>query len=206
MKNIIAIICLALCIFVSACSGSPKVTRVDAGTQTDLSGRWNDTDVRIVCNSLLDSALSSRSIDTYIKEYSAKNRGAVPTIIVGRFRNTSSEHIDTGIISGIMRTTIINSGKLEFVEGGDTREDIRTERLDQQLNSGESTASALANETAAKFMLTGEVRSMEEKAGNTTSRVYYVTATITEIETNRVLWEDQNSEIKKIITQPRAKL
>ena len=206
MKNAVVVISLCLCVFASACSSGPNVTRVDAGTQTDLSGRWNDTDVRIVCASLLNSAFSSRSIDSYIRDYSIRNNGAVPTIIVGRFRNTSSEHIDTSVISGIMRTTIINSGKLEFVEGGTTRDDIRIERQDQQSHASESTASALGNETAAVFMLTGEVNSMEERSGNTTVRAYYVTATITEIETNRILWEDQNSEIKKIIRQPRLRL
>ncbi|MDR1971642.1 MAG: penicillin-binding protein activator LpoB, partial [Treponema sp.] len=129
----------------------------------------------------------------------------VPTVIVGRFRNTSSEHIDTNIISGIMRTAIINNGKLEFVEGGDTREDLRAERSDQLANASEESASALGNETAANFMLTGEVSSTVEKAGGTTVRAYFVKATLTNVETNRILWEGSNNEIKKVFTQAKAK-
>lgn len=206
MKKFIFVVCIVLGIFASACSSNPKVDRVDANTQTDLSGYWNDTDVRIVCESLISNALSSPRIDAYIKNFTANNKGEVPAVIVGKFRNTSSEHIDTSIISGIMRTAILNSGKLEFVEGGDARDDIRAERQDQQWNASEQTASALAQETGANFMLTGEVKSIIDKAGNTTVRTYFVKATMTNIETNRILWEGEHNDIKKIIRQPRTKL
>ena len=202
----IAAIVAACLIAVSACSGSPKVTRVGADTVTDLSGNWNDTDVRLVCDSLIRDALASPRIDAYIRDFSMRNRGARPAVIVGRFRNVTSEHIDTSIISSIMRTSIINSGKLDFVEGGDTREDIRAERQDQQTNASEATASALGNETGADFMLTGTVNSIIDREGNTTARTYYVTATITDIETNRILWEGENNSIKKIIRRPRTKI
>jgi uncharacterized protein (TIGR02722 family) len=206
MKKIMLAAGAAVCIFLSACSSLPKVSRVDADTQLDVSGRWNDTDVRTVCEALISDALASPRISSYIQDFSNKHKGVLPTVIVGRFRNTSSEHIDTTIISGIMRTAIINSGQLEFVEGGETRQDIREERQDQQGNASEETASALGNETGANFMLTGEVKSMVDQAGNTTVRSYFVTATMTVIETNRILWEGSNNEIKKVIKQTRTKL
>ena len=199
-------ICAVLIIAVSACSSSPKVTRVQAGgSGSDLSGNWSAADVKIVCDSLIADALSSSRIDEYIRDFSAKNRGAHPAVIVGRFSNNSSEHIDTAIISGQMRTAIINSGKLDFVEGGKKRDDIRAERTDQQGNSSEETASALANETGADFMLSGDVRSIVDRAGNKTVRTYYVRASMTDIETNRIIWEGENNSIQKDIRQPRAR-
>jgi len=200
MKKILGIIGAIFVLFVS-CSSAPKVQRVDAGTQTDLSGYWNDTDVRIVCKSLIDDCLNSPRVDQAIK---AKRK--TPMVIVGRFKNDSSEHIDTSIISSIMEQTIFNSGKLDFAAGGGTRDDIRAERQDQQSNASESTAKALANETGADFMLTGSVKLIVDKAGNQTARTYFVTAEMTNIETNQRMWIGQNSEIKKIITQARNKL
>jgi len=202
MKNFCLFVSALLFVFLSACS---SVTRVDASAQTDLSGRWNDTDVRQVCESLIASAISSPRIDVFIKDYSTRNQGALPAVIVGTFRNTSGEHIDTRIISSLMRTAIINSGKLEFVEGGKTRDEIRAERDDQLAYASDETAVSLGQETGANFILTGEVNSMEEKAGNTTVRVYFVKATITNIETNRIIWEDENNEIKKVVKQPKVK-
>jgi uncharacterized protein (TIGR02722 family) len=203
---LVSVVCLGALILMGACSSNPKVSRVDADTQVDLSGNWNDTDVRTVCESLINDALGSPRINDYISKFSADHNGENPTVIVGKFRNTSSEHIDTTIISSMMRTAIINSGKLEFVEGGDTRSELRTERTDQQGNASEETAAALGNETGANFMLTGTVKAIVDKAGNTSVRSYFVTATLTNIETNRILWEGENKEIKKVIQRPKNKL
>ena len=197
---------LLMIMVLSACSSNPRVQRVDADTQVDLSGRWNDTDVRLVSDSLISDALSSPRVATFIQEFSARNGGRLPTVIVGSFRNNSSEHIDTGIISRMMEIAIVNSGKLEFVAGGDTRVELRAERDDQQMHASEVTAANLANETGANFMLTGSVNVIEDRAGNTTVRSYFVTAEMTNIETNSRLWMGENSEIKKVITRPRARI
>ena len=188
-------------LLLSSCVSTPKVSRVDASTQTDLSGYWNDTDVRIVCRTLIDSCLNSARIDQI-----RKDKKRTPTVIIGRFKNDSNEHIDTEIITINMRNAIINSGKLEFVASGDTRDDVRAERQDQQSNASEATAAGLAKETGADFMLTGSVKTIVDKAGNQTARTYLVTAELTDIETNRIVWSDQNSEIKKVVVQPKNKL
>jgi uncharacterized protein (TIGR02722 family) len=206
-KTILAVVsCTAILVLFAACSSVPKVNRVDADTQIDLSGRWNDTDIRLVCDTLIRDALASNRVDQYIRDFSGKTGGTLPVVIVGRFRNTSSEHLDTSIISGIMRTAILESGKLDFVEGGPARDDIRAERQDQQSNAGVDSAAALAQEAGANLMLTGEVNSTVDRAGNTTVRSYFVTATLTNVETNRILWEGSNKEIKKVIKQPGVKL
>ena len=199
------VIVLAVLAF-SACSSNPKVKRVDADTQIDVSGSWNDTDVRYVCDALIKDCLNSERVGNYIRQFSARNGGRLPTVIVGTFRNNSSEHIDTTIISKTMEIAIVNSEKLEFVAGGDTRSELRAERDDQQMNASEATASALANETGANFMLTGAVKMIEDRAGNTTVRSYFVSAELTNIETNSRLWMGENNEIKKVITRPKAKI
>jgi len=203
IKKILGIVVgVILLTFASCASSGTSVKRVDAGTQTDLSGYWNDTDVRIVCKSLIDDCLNSQKIDQAIKA----KKGKTPTVIVGRFKNDSSEHIDTTIISSIMEQTIFNSGKLDFVAGGSTRDELRAERQDQQSNASETTAKALANETGADFMLTGSVKTIVDKAGNKTVRTYFITAEMTNIETNALMWMGQNNEIKKIIVQAKNKL
>ncbi|MCL1992605.1 MAG: penicillin-binding protein activator LpoB [Spirochaetes bacterium] len=207
-KKLLALSFFAVLVAVLAgCSSAPRVTRVEAGGATsDLSGFWSAADVRIVSESLIADALSSPRLDAYIRELAVRNGAANPTVIVGRFRNNSSEHIDTAIISSNMRTAIINSGRLDFVEGGDARDDIRAERQDQQWNASEATAAALGNETGADFMLTGDVRTIVDRAGNMMVRTYFVTATITCIETNRIIWEGENNTVQKLIQRPRARL
>jgi len=201
MKKLLVIASLVFVLLLS-CASSSGVTRVDSGTTTDLSGYWNDTDVRTVCKALIDDCLGSPRVDQAIKALG----GRTPTVLVGSFRNESSEHIDTSIISSTMEVTIFNSGKMDFVAGGKTRDELRAERQDQQSNASENTASGLANETGADFMLFGTVRAIVDKAGNETVRTYFVTAEMTNVETNARMWMGQNNEIKKIIVRPKNKL
>jgi uncharacterized protein (TIGR02722 family) len=208
MKKHLFILALAgsLAVVVSACSSNPHVSRVDADSQIDVSGRWNDTDVRMVCNSLIKDCINSERVAQFVRQYQSRNNGKLPTVIVGAFRNNSSEHIDTSIISKSMEIAIVNSGRLDFVAGGDTRSEIRAEREDQQANASEKTAAALANETGANFMLTGAVKLIEDQAGNRMVRSYFVSAELTNIETNTRLWMGENNEIKKDIKRPRARM
>jgi hypothetical protein len=191
---------LSLAFLVTSCA-STSVKRVDAETVTDLSGYWNDTDVRIVCDSLIKTCLDSPRV---IQENGRLGRN--PVFLVGPFRNESDEHIDTSIIADIMELTIFNSGRADFVAGGPVREALRAERQDQQSSASEATASRLLNETGADFLLTGSVKTIVDQSGNTRTRTYFVTAELTNIETNVRLWMDQNSEIKKIIKTSRARL
>jgi penicillin-binding protein activator len=199
MKKVIII--LGIVIFgLSACSGT-QVKRVDPDKQIDLSGYWNDVDVKIVCEALIKDCLNSQRVTQAIKA-----KGSTPIVIVGRFRNESSEQIDTAIISSTMETTIFNTGKLDFVAGGDVRDELRAERQDQQSNASAATMTRLRNETGADYMLTGAVRTIVDRDGNKTVRTYYVTAEMTSIETNQRMWMGQNSEIKKVVTQPKNRL
>ena len=192
----------ALAVVLASCASSGGVQRVDSSTQTDLTGFWNDTDVRIVCETLINDCLASPRVDQAIKAMGGKT----PTVLVGTFKNDSMEHIDTSIITSRMETTIFNSGVMDFVAGGSNRAELRAEREDQQSNASESTAAALANETGADFMLFGTVKTMVDKAGNQTVRTYFVYAEMTNIETNQRMWMGENSKIKKVITQAKNKL
>jgi hypothetical protein len=201
LKRFLGLLCAgAFMMFTAACSSTPSVSRVDAGTQTDLSGYWNDTDVRIVCDSLIKACLDSpRMVQATAK------LGRLPTVMVGAFKNESDEHIDTSILASIMEVAIFNSGRADFVAGGDTRSELRAERLEQVENASEGTAASLVNETAADFLLTGSIKTIIDSAGNTATRTYFVNAEMTNIETGARMWMDQNSEIKKVIQRPKAK-
>ena len=185
----------------TACASVPRVQRVDPSAQPDLSGNWNANDVRIVCEDLINKCINSPRVSQAI----SARRGRTPFVLVGRFNNESSEHIETSIISTTMEVAIFNSGRLNFVAGGSTREELRSERQDQLSNASEATASALGNETGADFLLTGTVRIIVDRLDNQTTRTYIVNAEMSDIETTERIWMDQSS-IDKIITRPKNKL
>ena len=196
--------CISICIVISllffSCA-TTSVSRIDAAQQTDISGYWNDTDVRLICNALIEDCITSPRIERFAQE-----NKRLPVFIIGRFKNDSSEHIDTSIIVKKMQTAILNSGKAEFVADSTSREEVRAEREDQNMgNASEETAKALGNETGADFLLQGSVKSMVQKAGNTTVRTYHVSADLINIETNRIIWSGFNDDIKKVIKTSNVK-
>ena len=198
MKKMFAIFACVLLLVFTGCEStkSVNVDRIDANTAIDLSGYWNDTDIRIVAETLVKDCVNANAIENYIR-----NERMLPVVIVGSFKNDTDEHIDTSIIVKKFETALINSGKVDFVASSSERQEIREERLEQQEWASEETAKRLANEYGADFMLIGSVKTSVDMVDNKTVRTYFVYAELIDIETNRKLWIGENSEIKKLITK-----
>jgi hypothetical protein len=208
MKNhfrVLFIVLAALLAF-SSCASGPKVSMADPNARTDRSGRWSDADSRQVSATLIEKCLDSPGLDEYIERYRARHNGDRPSIVIQRFTFDASEHINTDIISSIMEEAIVNSGKLKFVAGGELRENIRSERQDQQSYASEDTAAALGNETGAALVLTGNINAQVDRAGGTQDRSYFVSAELVDIETNTKIWIGSDNSIKKTIQQSRSRL
>lgn len=204
MSKIKVIVFFVLVLILAGCSSSPSVKRVAEEEQIDLSGYWNDTDVRIVCDNLVSDCLNSPVVSKRLTEYEVKN-GSLPVVVVGQFKNTSDEHIDVSVISKRMEAALLNSGKVDFVASSSERDDLRQERIEQQSWASEETAKALANEIGADFMLIGSVKTVVDQIDRKAVRNYFVYAEMIEIETGKKIWIGENSEIKKYIKYPAAK-
>jgi hypothetical protein len=191
---------LAACAALLAGCASTGVSRVDSGTQTDLSGYWNDTDVKIACDSITKDCLASPRLADF-----QKNQKRLPVIILGSFKNDSDEHIDTEIITKKLEAALVNSGKADFVASKSEREDLRSERSDQQGWASEATAKEIAAETGADYMLRGSVKTIVDKSGGTSARVYYINYELIDIQSNKKIFIGENSEIKKVIKRSSSK-
>jgi len=202
MKNKLIIFAIVISIVLSSCA-TVKVARVSSDTTVDLSGYWNDTDVRLVCKDLINKCLSSPRVASF----EAKNK-RLPVIMVGKFKNDSTEHIDTSIITEKMSDAIINSGLADFVADRSEREELRQERKDQNRGgyTSEETMKNMSNETGADFMLKGSVKTIVDKAGNKTVRTYFVYVQLINLETNVVMFKASNEDIKKIIKTKTPRL
>lgn len=198
-KTLFVLVAVAAVLCFTSCA-STRVDRVSADTVMDLSGYWNDTDVRIVAETLVNDCVEAPAIASYIK-----TNKKFPVVIVGTFSNDSDEHIDTSILTKKFEAALINSGKVDFVASADQRAEIREERVEQQEWASEATAKRLANETAADFMLVGSVKTIVDAADGKSTRTYFVYAELIDVETNRKIWVGDNSEIKKVITRSKVR-
>ena len=200
-KQILTIAAVSAALIFSSCA-SNNVSRVSSETVTDLRGYWNDTDVRLVAGEIIDGCLASPRI----AQYPSQHGGKLPVVIVGSYRNKSDEHIDTEILTKKLEAALVNSGKVEFVASSAERNELRAERIDQQTNASESTAKSLGNETGADFMLQGSVKTIVDSDGKTMARSYFVTTEMIDIETNKKIWMDDNSSIKKVIKRSSTRM
>jgi hypothetical protein len=188
---------VAIAAAASACNNK-RVARIEPTSVTDLSGRWNDADSRLVANELIDQSLSAQ----WARRYADTHGGQAPTIIVGGFDNRTMEHIPVGTFLKDLERAYVNSGAVRVVAAADERQDIRAEREDQQLHAVADSRARLAREQGASYMLQGEVQSIEDAEGREKVVYYQVDAALVDLESNAKVWVGQH-KIKKYIDRRR---
>lgn len=182
-------------ILLAGCGSSmPEVRRVDPGTQTDISGRWNDTDSRLVSEAMIDDCLEGR----WLLDFKRAHEGRKPRIIVGTVRNRSLEHINVRTFVADLERAITNSGRARFVASRTEREEVRDERLDQATHASAETRKEPGREHGADFMLQGEINSTLDRAGGVAAVYYQVNMTLIDLESNEKVWIGEK-KIKKVV-------
>jgi uncharacterized protein (TIGR02722 family) len=193
MKKILFASGLAAILIFSNCGPSRKVERMDPNTATDISGRWNDTDAKLVAEEMIKDVLDR----PWRSNFEMKN-GKKPVVIIGQVKNKTSEHIDAGFFIKSMERTFINSGTVTVVQSGEERNEVRDERNDQQTFSSEETRKKWGKEKGADFMLNGVIMSVVDQYKKQKTVKYQVNLELTNLETNEKVWIGEK-EIKKFI-------
>lgn len=178
---------------------STSVKRMDAGETVDLSGAWNDTDSQLVAEEMISDVLAR----PWFNNFTAKT-GQQPAVIVGTVRNLSHEHINTKTFVNEMERELINSGKVEFVASSDERNEIREERVDQDLNATEATRNAAGQEYGADFMLKGQINTIIDSADKDQVRYYQVDLSLISLADNRKVWVGQK-KLKKFVSNSKLR-
>ena len=185
------IVFLAIITLGSGCSRSVK--RIDPNTQTDISGRWNDTDSRLTAQAMIEQMFGNQWAVAFEQRHQKK-----PVIVVGLVNNKSHEHISTETFIKDLERAIINNGSIRLVEAGDRREELRRERAGQQDFASPETAKRWGRELGADFMLQGTVNSIVDGYRKNQAVYYQIDLMLNNIETNERVWMG-NKEIKKMI-------
>ena len=197
----IAVAIGALLLLTSAACVSKRVTRIEPGAVTDLSGRWNDTDSRLVANQLIEQTLSAG----WAKRYTDTHGGEAPAVVVGSFENRTAEHIAVGTFVKDIERALLTTGAARVVASGDQRAELREERKDQQQFARADTRTRLGQELGARYLLAGELQAIEDVDGRERVVFYQVDASLIDLETNAKVWAGQH-KIKKYVERARFRL
>jgi uncharacterized protein (TIGR02722 family) len=175
-----------------------KVDRREIDETIDLTDRWNDTDSRQVAEGMIGDMLEF----PWIRHHQERTGKMKPTVIIQHISNRSHEHIAVNTFINDLKRAMIRSGKLDFVVGGEERQNVREERRDQELHSKENTQAAMGQEQGADYALSGSIDSIVDQLGGKRVTFYQVDLKLIDMTSNREVWNGQK-KIKKVQTRSR---
>jgi uncharacterized protein (TIGR02722 family) len=196
MNKVVKMVLFLLPLLTIGCS--TKVTRVQTESTIDLTGKWNDTDSRLVADEMIKDCLSQR----WLYQWESQNKR--PTVIVGKVVNKSHEHISVETFTKDMERALLNSGKVEFVATKTEREQLRDEKDDMVENASAQTAKSRGEETGADLMLLGTINTIVDQEGRTAVVFYQTNLELVEIESNKKVWIGEK-KIKKYVERANTK-
>ncbi|MBE9550931.1 MAG: penicillin-binding protein activator LpoB [Proteobacteria bacterium] len=201
-KEIIScVIILGMAVMAAGCATSPKVTRMDVAENVDLSGRWNDTDSRMVSEAMISDCLGKPWLNRFFQEHQSKP----PVVIVQSVSNRSHEHINTQLFTKDLERAFINSGMVDVVASKDERKELREERTEHTLGfTSAETSKSFGKEIGADFALQGAINTAKDQVKGKYLIFYQVNLELVSLESNRKTWIGEK-KIKKLVERPGVK-
>ena len=174
-----------------------KVSRVQSDSTIDLTGKWNDTDSRLVAEEMIKDCLAQRWL------YKWESENSRPSVIVGKVVNKSHEHISVETFIKNIEMALLNSGKVNFVATKTEREQLREEKTDMEEHASARTAKSMGEETGADLMLIGTLNAIPDQDGARAVVFYQTNLELIEIESNQKVWIGEK-KIKKFVERAKT--
>ncbi len=169
-----------------------RITRISASKEIDLSGRWNDTDSRLVAEEMAKDVLQRPWLIHYKKDNNQKK----PVIIVGEIYNKTHEHIASETFIKNIERTVLNENVIRIVANGSFREKLRQEKYNQEGYVSIETQKKVGQELGADFMLLGSINSIVDTKKKKKVIFYQINLELIHLETNEKVWIGEK-QIKK---------
>jgi hypothetical protein len=174
---------------------------MDVAENVDLSGRWNDTDSRMVSEAMISACLGKPWLNRFFQEH----QGKPPVVIVQSVSNRSHEHINTQLFTKDLERAFINSGMVDVVASKDERKELREERTEHTLGfTNAETSKSFGKEIGADFALQGSINTAKDQVKGKYLIFYQVNLELVNLESNRKAWIGEK-KIKKLVERPGVK-
>lgn len=153
-----------------------------------LNDQWSETDMQQAVKELVDSLSNHASIAGAKK---------MPTVIVTKLQNKTSEHIDTQSIMDMVRVELMNKKSVGFIDK-EAREDMDEEYNYQSSGRvNRDTQKGPGKQIGADYILNGRLDSIVQEVGKDKTVYYKVTLNLTNLETGMIAWSN-HKQIRKI--------
>lgn len=181
MKQIFTLFSAIAMLTLASCSH--KVSRIDPAETPDINGSWNNTDSRLTAETMINQSMTDKWLSEYVQA-----KGKKPVVIVGMVTNKSHEHIEAETFMADLEKSFITTSKVGLVQSGKKREEMRSEKADQQTNATVSTMKKFGLEKGADYILQGSINSIVDSYKRKKTVTYQINLELTDIQTNEVVW------------------
>lgn len=152
-----------------------------------IDDKWNETDSRRTAEEMIKDCLGGG----WLKEFQDEHKGAKPVVMVDELANKTEEHIDTQAVTEQIRTELVNSRAVKFINA-ERRQKIADEISYQ--NSGAvdpAMAKQLGKQYGADFMLGGVMSDSVHKQDGLKIVTYQINMSMTNLLTAEMVWTKQ---------------
>lgn len=180
MQVMLGILILSLNLIIASGCGPKAFTKGeydDPNRVELLDDKFNESDMHQMADTIIKAMVSCGYV---------ANSPKPPMVIVERVANRTQEHIDTVSLTDKIRTALIKSGKVRFVnkeERGTLNEEY------EHSASGavsHSTKKAKGKQVGADYILSGNLSTNVQEVGNDKFIFYKLTMNLTNIETSTI--------------------
>jgi uncharacterized protein (TIGR02722 family) len=174
----------------TGCSSQRAFTR---GTYEDpnviemLSDQFNENDLQLIAKKMVNSLSQSKTF---------ANIQGRPVIVVGKMKNSTSEHIDLRSLADKIQVQLAKTEKFSFTDKG-ARQEIAEEYEYQ--GSGyvrPDSAKGPGGQVGADYLMTGEISSIVQEVGSDKTVYYKMTTKLHNLKSGIIEWTDEK-ELKK---------
>jgi uncharacterized protein (TIGR02722 family) len=180
-------------IFLAACGASPQ--RIDAtGNEGIVSiDQVNFKDWQIAAEKGITSLLESGVLN--------RSDGRKSILMIGTVKNSTTQHINTRILTDKIRQALLRSGKAltTTAVGGNGPDDAASKqvrRLEEDDMFNQSTVQKVGTAIAPDMSLSGEIVQQKTTQGRVSESYFFFHMAVTDLTTGLAVWED-NVEIAK---------
>lgn len=202
MRSVILVLtALAIALPGMACGGGNRAVKTVApGSETELSGKWNDSDAHATADALIKSAFSAGWLAVFKEEEDRR-----PALRVRAVVNKTDEHIDSQVFIKNIERAMVNSARVKVLaqEGAELGSVEREQDRSLSGRQSDESAVSIGQETGADFVMTVRVTSILDQVDGEHYKFYKINAELISPSTGEKAWIG-DYEIKKHVKQKRV--
>jgi uncharacterized protein (TIGR02722 family) len=157
-----------------------------------LDDKFNEADMQQMADTIIKAMVACGYV---------ANAPKPPVVIVERVQNRTEEHIDTVSMTDMIRTNLIKSGKVRFVNK-EERGTLEGEyQYNESGNVNNPTQKKRGGQAGADYILSGALATNVQEVGNDKFIYYKLTMNLTSLETSTIDCTEEKQVRKKFRRQ-----